>query len=66
MVLCQNHRADMVEVTGLDLPLRVKQLSLSRSLLLAKNVPPAHFLNALSLLRFKSQNFIYTKKKPVN
>ena len=40
-----------------------EQLTLKRSLLLAKNVPLAHFLYAHSLLRFKSLNFIYTKRK---
>jgi hypothetical protein len=44
----------MVEVTGLDSSLRAEQLTLKRSLLLAKNVPLAHFLYAHSLLRFKS------------
>ena len=53
----------MVEVTGLDSSLRDEQLTLKRSLLLAKNVPLAHFLYAHSLLRFKSLNFIYTKRK---
>ena len=56
----------MVQVTELDSSLRAEQLTLKRSLLFAKNVPLAHFLNALSLLRFKSLGFIYTKKKPVN
>ena len=44
----------LVRVMGLDLSLRANQLTLMRSLLLAKNVPPAHFLYAHSPLGFKS------------